>query len=86
MTALRNCLSVLKARGKTMLKDNILRYLEITGVTQFKFCLNCGISTTSLKNIIMYDKEVSPKIESKIYSYMSSASKELNEFVTGLNV
>ena len=69
-----------------MLKDNILRYLEITGVTQFKFCLNCGISTTSLKNIIMYDKEVSPKIESKIYSYMSSASKELNEFVTGLNV
>ena len=86
MTALRNCLSVLKARGKTMLKDNILRYLEITGVTQFKFCLNCGISTTSLKNIIMYDKEVSPKIESKIYSYMSSASKELNEFVTGLRV
>lgn len=68
-----------------MLKDNILRYLEITGVTQFKFCLNCGISTSSLKNIFD-DKQVSPKVESKIYNYMSSASKELNEFVTGLRV
>ena len=68
-----------------MLKDDINRFMDITGITQFKFCLNCGISTTSLKNIILYDKEVSPKIESKIYSYMSSASKELSEFVKGLN-
>ena len=68
-----------------MLKDNILRYINITGITQFKFCLNCGISTSSLKNIFD-DKQVSPKVESKIYSYMSSASKELNEFVTGLSI
>lgn len=69
---------------RAVIKADITRFLEITGITKYKFCIKCGISTSSLDKIF-YDKYVSSNIINKVYSYMKSAPKELSEFVCKLN-
>ena len=67
-----------------MLKDDINRYMDITGVTNFKFCVNSGISLSTLRNILT-DVQVKPTIEERVYKYMLSTSKELNQLISGMS-
>ncbi len=69
---------------RAIVKADITRFLDITGITKYKFSLKCGISCSSLDKIF-YDKYVSPNIINKVYSYMKSAPNELSEFVRTLN-
>lgn len=66
-----------------MLKERISRFLEITKVQKLHFANGCGVSITTIRNILA-GLPVSPETENKINAYMKAQNMELEQLVSGI--
>lgn len=66
-----------------MLKERIIRYLNITKVQKLHFANGCGVSITTIRNILA-GLPVSLETENKINAYMKAQNTELEQLVSGI--
>ena len=66
-----------------MLKERIIRYLNITKVQKLHFANGCGVSITTIRNILA-GLPVSLETENKITAYMKAQNTELEQLVSGI--